>query len=469
MNTNCKSLRRNRRLALAVALMGSAIHGQTFAAPVAVPNGDLSDPANNGSIGGGLLGGSGSGPLGIGPWDGSYSGIAGLLSPPLLTIGNGQATISGLALDALSVGNSGAFAQTLAATYVPSKHYVLAADLDEATTLLGANILSSGNAGLALSRGPVTLASTQGSPNVALSLGGSRKRHVALAYDSAPGAFGNIAISLYANPDGIAAAALVPTIGFSNIHLTLAPIPALPPAQVGPASGTPQAATVNTALSAPLVIAVTDAEGNPLDGVTVTFDSPPSGASVVLSSRSVVTDVGGRANVLGTANSIPGSYVVTASVDGVAYPAAFRLTNAPSGQPPVAAGTSGSQGQVAVSGSPFTCKLAVKVIVNDAPVSGATVVFSAPLSGPSASLSDGISSGAVLVKTTGADGVAAIAAFANSTPGSFSVTATATALSSGVLVPPVFLATYPLSNLDPSESVFASGFDVPPTLCGFNQ
>ena len=62
-------------------------------APIGIANGNFSDPANNGSIGGGLVGGSGSATIGSGPWSGSYAGALGLLAPPLLTIASGKAQI----------------------------------------------------------------------------------------------------------------------------------------------------------------------------------------------------------------------------------------------------------------------------------------------------------------------------------------------------------------------------------------
>jgi hypothetical protein len=457
-----------RHLSLAACLTTTLLHGTAFAAALVVPNADFSNPANEGSLGGGLLGATGSGPIGAGPWNGAYAGIAALLMPPVLAIGQGQATISGIAVDALQAGNSGAFSQTLTATYAQSKHYVLVADVEASTTLLGANILGSGNFGLALSKGASTLASTQNSPAVALSLMSDRKAHLALAYDTLPIDAGNIGVSLYASPNGIASVNVIQAIGFSNVRLTQAPIPALPPAQIGQAGGTPQAATINTAFSAPLIVAVVDAEGDPLEGVTVTFTAPASGASATLP-VSLVTDVGGRISVVPTANGTAGSYVVTASVTGVAQPTAFNLTNAPAGQPAVVAATGGAQGQSAMAGSPFACKLAVKVIVDGAPTAGATVMFNAPVSGASSTLDDGTFSGAMLIETTDVDGVASVSATANANAGSYNVTAIATALTSGVLVTPVLLATYSLTNLDLSDAIFANGFDPVPALCAFSQ
>jgi hypothetical protein len=58
----------------------------------------------------------------------------------------------------------------------------------------------------------------------------------------------------------------------------------------------------------------------------VRFAAPASGASATLSATSVVTDGGGTASVSATANDTAGSYVVTATVAGLA-PVSFALTN----------------------------------------------------------------------------------------------------------------------------------------------
>lgn len=450
------------RLTLAAVLIAVLGSMSASAAPIAIPNADFSGPANQGSLGGGVLGGSGTAPIGAGPWMGSYAGIAALLAPPVLSISPGRARISGLAVNALLLGNSGAFEQTLATNYLPSRHYVLAADID-AASLLGLNVLANGNVGLALGDGMSVHASTQTAASVALSVASSRKVHVALAYDTQPTDTGTITVSLFAHPQGIASVDLSSTVDFSNVRLTQAPIPALPPAAIAPASGAPQAATVNAQFSSPFAVAVVDAEGNPLQGVTVTFTAPTSGASASLSATSVVTDVGGRASITGNANSITGLYTVTASVDGVPQPAVFHLVNSSSGQPALTAQTSGAGGQASVNGSPFACALAVKVIAADVPAPGATVVFSAPVAGASALLSDGTQNSSQLIVTSDADGVARVTATANATAGAYGVTATVMALATGTLGSPVLLATYPLTNLAPGDRLFADSFGG----CGF--
>jgi hypothetical protein len=95
-------------------------------------------------------------------------------------------------------------------------------------------------------------------------------------------------------------------------------------------AGTPQSTTVGYAFAIPLQVLVTDAYGNPVPGVSVTFAAPTTGASGSLSAGAVVTT-----NALGiaaptfTANTKAGVYSVAASASGVGTPATFSLTNTP--------------------------------------------------------------------------------------------------------------------------------------------
>lgn len=91
--------------------------------------------------------------------------------------------------------------------------------------------------------------------------------------------------------------------------------------------GSGQSTVVGTPFSVPLSVQVRDGAGNPVPDVTVNFTVPGEGASAILSATSVDTDANGYAAVTATANGTAGSYVVTASVDGVAVPASFALAN----------------------------------------------------------------------------------------------------------------------------------------------
>ncbi len=91
-------------------------------------------------------------------------------------------------------------------------------------------------------------------------------------------------------------------------------------------SGSGQSAAVGTQFVAPLVIQVTDSQGNPVSGATVIFSAPTSGASAKFSTPKP-TDVNGHASVVAKANAVAGTYTVTASVNSVTT--TFSLTNLP--------------------------------------------------------------------------------------------------------------------------------------------
>jgi hypothetical protein len=97
------------------------------------------------------------------------------------------------------------------------------------------------------------------------------------------------------------------------------------PARMTALGGTLQFAAIGAVFGNALQVTVTDAAGNPLSGVIVTFTAPANGATAMLSSPSAVTDVNGVASVTATANATAGSYTVTARVGGLS--AAFLLTN----------------------------------------------------------------------------------------------------------------------------------------------
>jgi hypothetical protein len=99
-------------------------------------------------------------------------------------------------------------------------------------------------------------------------------------------------------------------------------------------SGSNQSAPVGSGFS-PLVVKVTDADGNPLPGVSVTFTAPVSGASGIFTGNAntfnAQTDSSGDATVAGLyANGVAGAYAVVASVAGITGTASFTLTNSAS-------------------------------------------------------------------------------------------------------------------------------------------
>src|SRR5258706_1219338 len=93
--------------------------------------------------------------------------------------------------------------------------------------------------------------------------------------------------------------------------------------------------SINTAFATQLQATVRDASNNPVNGVTVTFTAPTSGASGTFAGgvNTATTNAQGVATAaVFTANgTVGGPYNVTAAVAGVTTPASFSLTNLPPG------------------------------------------------------------------------------------------------------------------------------------------
>jgi uncharacterized protein YhjY with autotransporter beta-barrel domain len=100
-----------------------------------------------------------------------------------------------------------------------------------------------------------------------------------------------------------------------------------PPSSISATNGATQSAIVSTGFVTPLQVTVLDASNNPVNGVTITFTAPNSGASATLSSSTATTNSSGIASVDATANAVTGSYTISASVSGVGTTASFNLTN----------------------------------------------------------------------------------------------------------------------------------------------
>ncbi|GAM10888.1 bacillopeptidase F precursor [Geobacter sp. OR-1] len=88
--------------------------------------------------------------------------------------------------------------------------------------------------------------------------------------------------------------------------------------------GSPQSAIINAAFATPLSAKVTDSLGGLLDGISVTFAGPGSGAGIT-AGGSVNTASNGIAAFSPAANATAGAYTVTATV--AALTANFNLTN----------------------------------------------------------------------------------------------------------------------------------------------
>jgi hypothetical protein len=107
------------------------------------------------------------------------------------------------------------------------------------------------------------------------------------------------------------------------------------PAVITSTAGSGQSTGVNAAFGMALQATVKDGSGNPVNGASVLFSAPGSGASGTFagsSTASVPTNISGIATApTFTANGQSGSYTVTASVSGVTAMANFSLTNNPNG------------------------------------------------------------------------------------------------------------------------------------------
>jgi hypothetical protein len=411
---------------------------------VTVPNGNFSVAANNGSIGGGVLGGSGSATIGSGPWSGAYAGALGLLAPPTLTIATGSAQIGGLAgVNVLGlVNNSGRIYQDIGVAWIPLRRYTLTADID-AGSVLAANVLTSSNAGIALATGTSVasrVATSASGAGVLTLLGGTNYR-LTLDYLTGATVSGNINVQLFTEPAGLLTANLLGTITFRNITLTTRLITQVP-ASIVPASTGPYVGVVGQAVNPPLSVIVLDALGDPIPGVTVTFSAPTSGASATITPNPATTDANGVAQVTTTANTIAGSYQVIATVSGVPTPIIYNLTN--NAGPAASVGSLSGSGQGAVTGTAFATPLGLQVLDQYGnPVSGVAVTFTAPGSGASANLSP-------TVVVTDANGFANTSATANGIPGQYNV---------GVSIPGLgTVAQFGLTNLlDPSITPNGTG------------
>jgi sugar lactone lactonase YvrE len=207
------------------------------------------------------------------------------------------------------------------------------------------------------------------------------------------------------------------------------------PGSIAATGGSGQGAAVSTAFASTLTAIVKDGNGNPLTGASVTFAGPASGAGVTFGPlATVITNNQGVATVSATANGTAGGpYTVTATVAGVSTPATFALTNF--GAPASVTAVTGS-GQRTLAGTTFAIPL--EALVKDSggnTLSGVAVTFA----GTGATFSPSAS-----VQTESA-GVAIVTATANTTQGSYSVTASVGTLN----------ATFSLTN-DAASSLTAS-------------
>jgi hypothetical protein len=202
-------------------------------------------------------------------------------------------------------------------------------------------------------------------------------------------------------------------------------------------SGAAQSVAVGSAF-ATLQAKVTDAGGNPIPGVTVTFTAPASGAGGSFTGgNTAVTNALGLATAsVFAANTVAGSYVVTATAPGLVTPAQFALTNLGSAAASITAAAGNGQSITVLTAFGALLQANVKDQYGN-PVAGSTVTFTAPASGPSGAFAGG--NAIVTNAVTNAAGAATAPLFtANGSLGSYLVTAS---------TPGAASATFSLTNM----------------------
>ncbi|HTE46056.1 MAG TPA: Ig-like domain-containing protein [Gemmatimonadaceae bacterium] len=132
--------------------------------------------------------------------------------------------------------------------------------------------------------------------------------------------------------------------------------PGLAPGAITVTAGAAQTAVVNTALASAIAVLVTDASGNPLAGVSVSFT--PSSASGSVSATQVTTDATGTAQVTWTLGTVAGADSLAVSV-GTLTP----ITAVATATPDIAAAIAVVSGndQSAPAGTTLASPLSVKV------------------------------------------------------------------------------------------------------------
>ncbi|NET62779.1 MAG: hypothetical protein F6K47_43830, partial [Symploca sp. SIO2E6] len=171
----------------------------------------------------------------------------------------------------------------------------------------------------------------------------------------------------------------------------------------------------NTAFASNLQVKVTDEFNNVVPNVTVTLIPLTTGAGITLDNISLITNEQGIATTTVTANTTAGDYQVAAGVEGVANFTGgnFNLTNNPGAAAILNILTGNNQS--ADVNSVFADNLQIQVTDEFGNVvPGATVTFTAPGTGASASF-DSTS------LVTDAEGLVTITATANSIGGNYQV------------------------------------------------
>ncbi|HEX6250033.1 MAG TPA: hypothetical protein VFZ56_01210 [Gemmatimonadaceae bacterium] len=190
-----------------------------------------------------------------------------------------------------------------------------------------------------------------------------------------------------------------------------------PPANVAKQAGDGQSATVGTAVTTAPAVLVTDAQGNPVPGVTVTFEIASGQGSITGGDQ--VTDVNGLASVGSwTLGTTAGGNTLTVTAAGIVVTfSATGTADAPDDIVIVA-----GDGQNAPAGTDVPIAPSVKVVDQYGNgVAGVTVTFMVTAGGGSVTGEE---------QVTGADGIATVGSWTlGATPGANELVAETDALS----------------------------------------
>ena len=147
-----------------------------------------------------------------------------------------------------------------------------------------------------------------------------------------------------------------------------------PPTTLSIISGDNQTGLTGALLANPFVVEVRDENGNPLEGVTVTFAVSAGGGT--LSAGAVTTDANGRAGSTLTLGGDPGTVTVEASVEGISQSEIFNAEASLPPPTPTAPSIISSENQEGLTGEPLVDPLVVEVHDQYGdPLEGVTVTF----------------------------------------------------------------------------------------------
>lgn len=119
----------------------------------------------------------------------------------------------------------------------------------------------------------------------------------------------------------------------AGAHTDIGALEYQPPAVISSVSGTPQSASVGQPFAHPLAVEVTDAQGQPVQDVVVTFTAPGTGASGSfpggLTAQAVTGSDGVATAPALTAGHAAGGYSIVASIAEIPMTASIALHNLP--------------------------------------------------------------------------------------------------------------------------------------------